>query len=60
MNPRPVLSEGQKELLASLGLTHRCTDLVVLIDHPDLTVTRLEPSQFRTWLDGYLLGKSAK
>ncbi len=58
--PRPMLSEGQKELLSSLGLSHRCTDLAIIVLHPDLTETRLDATEFRVWLRGYMEGRSAK
>lgn len=57
--PRPVLSERRRELLQSLGLTATCTELAIIVSHPDQTITRLDEASFGVWLDGYLLGRSA-
>lgn len=45
-------------LLASLGLTVRFTDLAIIVEHPNQTITRLDPEDFSVWLRGYMEGRS--
>lgn len=58
--PRPVLSERQRDMLTSLGLTYETTELAILIYHGDMTFTRLDRETFDIWLRGYLDGRARR
>jgi hypothetical protein len=56
--PRPVLSERQRDMLKSLGLTWQYTDLCVIVECPDQTITRLDCCEVDTWVDGFCKGRT--
>jgi hypothetical protein len=55
--PRPVLSERQRDMLTSLGLAYRTTDLAVIVDHPFGCITRLDTASVDLWLSAYAMGR---
>jgi hypothetical protein len=57
--PRPVLSEQQRDMLTSLGLSYHTTDLCIIVEHPCGCITRLDVGDVDLWLSAYVMGRGA-